>query len=94
MSYKKFLFLLDREIVSVCEKVKIRKSNRNGQSYVFFGGPEMEVPLCQIDITQDGQIIIAKVKSDLGDRKFTSHSLGGVLEQLFTELEEEFDALV
>ena len=53
----------------------------------------MEVPLCHIDIVQDGEVIIAMVKSELGERRFTSHSLEGVLEQLFTELEDEFEAL-
>ncbi|MCK4613814.1 MAG: hypothetical protein KAU14_03340 [Thermoplasmata archaeon] len=54
----------------------------------------MEVPLCHIDIVQDGEVIIAKVKSELGKRKFTNHSLEGVLEQLFAELADEFEALV
>lgn len=51
----------------------------------------MEVPLCHIDIVQDGEMIIAIVKSDLGNKRITGHSLEGVLEQLYTELEDEFE---
>ena len=54
----------------------------------------MEVPLCHIDIVQDGEVIIAMMKSELGKRRIASHSLEGVLEQLFTELEEEFESLI
>ena len=53
----------------------------------------MEVSLCHIDIVQDGEIIIAKVQSELGKRKITSHTLEGVLEQLFAELEDEFEGI-
>jgi hypothetical protein len=53
----------------------------------------MEVPLCHIDIVQDGDIIIALVKSELGSKRITSYSMEGVLEQLYTELEEEFESL-
>jgi len=53
----------------------------------------MEVPLCHIDIVQDGEIIIAMVKTDLGKKRITSHSMEGVMEQLYTELEDEFEAL-
>lgn len=53
----------------------------------------MEVPLCHIDIVQDGEIVIAMVKSDLGKKRITGHSLEGVLEQLYTELEDEFEAI-
>ena len=54
---------------------------------------KMEEPLCHIDIVQDGNIIIARIKSDLGERRFSSYSLEGVLEQLVSELQDEFDAL-
>lgn len=53
----------------------------------------MEVPLCQIDIVQDGEIIIAMVKSELGNKRITSYSMEGVLEQLYTQLEDEFESL-
>ena len=52
----------------------------------------MEVPLCHIDIVQDGEIIIAMVMSELGKKRITSHSMEGLLEQLYTELEEEFES--
>jgi len=54
----------------------------------------MEVPLCHIDLDQDGEIIIAMVNSDLGKKRIASHSLEGVLEQLFNELEDEFESLI
>lgn len=53
----------------------------------------MEEPLCQIEIVQDGTIIIAKIKSELGERKFTSPTLEGVLEQLVSEIQDEFESL-
>lgn len=54
----------------------------------------MEVPLCNIEIVQDGDLITAKVQSDLGTRTFTSYSLEGLLEQVFTDLQDEFEALI
>lgn len=53
----------------------------------------MEVPLCHIDIVQDGELIIAQVSTELGKKRITSHSMEGLLEQLYTELEEEFESL-
>jgi len=54
----------------------------------------MEVPLCHIDIVQDGEVIIAMVSSELGKKRITGQSLEGVLEQLYTELEDEFESLM
>jgi hypothetical protein len=62
--------------------------------FLPYGGNGMEVPLCHIDIVQDGEVIIAMMKSELGKRRIASHSLEGVLEQLFTELEEEFESIM
>jgi len=60
---------------------------------ILDGGNGMEVPLCHIDIVQDGELIIALVKTELGSKRVVSHSMEGVLEQLYTELEDEFEAL-
>ena len=49
----------------------------------------MEEPLFLIDIVQDGETIVARVKSEFSRKKFSGNSLEGVLEQLFFELPDE-----
>ena len=53
----------------------------------------MEEPLCNIDIVQNGKMYIAKIKTEFGKRKISAQSLENVFEQLFAELEDEFEGM-
>ena len=53
----------------------------------------MEEALCHIEISEEGNEIVAKVQSELGGlREFRSNTLEDVLRLITIELQEEFDA--
>ena len=53
----------------------------------------MEEPICHIEISQEGDIILARVQTDLGGvREFRDENLEVVLRQVSVDHQEEFDA--
>ena len=53
----------------------------------------MEEPICHIEISQEGDKILARVQTDLGGvREFRDENLEVVLRQVSVDLQEEFDA--
>ena len=55
----------------------------------------MEEPICHIEISREGDDILARVQTDLGGvREFRDENLEVVLRQVSVDLQEEFDASV
>jgi hypothetical protein len=55
----------------------------------------MEEPICHIEISREGDDILARVQTDLGGvREFRDENLEVVQRQVSVDLQEEFDASV
>ena len=55
----------------------------------------MEEPICHIEISREGDTILARVQTDLGGvREFRDEVLEVVLRQVSVDLQEEFDTAV
>ncbi len=54
----------------------------------------MEEVLCNVELVKENNDIVARVQSDLGGvREYKSSNFEEVLEQLMSDLQEEFDSI-
>ncbi|AGI47053.1 hypothetical protein TALC_00038 [Thermoplasmatales archaeon BRNA1] len=52
----------------------------------------MEEHLCNVEIVKDNNNFVARIQSDFGGtREYKSNNFEEVLEQLYSDLQEEFD---